>query len=152
MTHQPNRLGTLCGLAGAASVVAIVLMTQPVLAQGPDISPITDLINNFRTSLIRLLQAVLALAMVYFVGIIGIGQNSSHAIKKLGLSMIAFAGLELFNRLVLNPVQQVSNGTSSGGTTDSIGAVDPSAAMVGLPDGLQYATDFAITAFLALPV
>jgi hypothetical protein len=145
-------MGTVCGLAGAASVAAIVLLTQPALAQGPDISAITDLINNYRVALIRLLQAILGLVMVYFVGVIGVGSNSSHAIRKLGLSMGAFAGLEMFNRLVLNPVQEVSDGSGGGGTTDSIGAVDPGAAMASIPEAFQYGADFAITALHALPV
>lgn len=160
MIAKPRRSRALCGVVG--SLAALVLLTAPVLAQEPSTAPLEGLIDYWRRNIIRILQAALTIVMAYYAGVLGISGQSGHAVKRLGMSLIAFAILEMFNRLVLDPVQNVGssgNGGGSGGTTDAVGGVDPGAATNGIADLPAHIADvsvhageFAITALTALPV
>ena len=128
MTRIPIRLRSVCGLTSAGLLAGIVLFTTPVLAQ--DASTVTDFLSSWQNWAIRIAQAVLVFAIVYYIAILGAGNGRSEAVKRLGGAVVALFLLENLHSIFVNPAtESAGGGNGGGGTTDAIRVVDAPAAI-----------------------
>jgi hypothetical protein len=128
MTRIPIRPRAVCGLTSVGLLAGIVLFTAPVLAQ--DASTVTDFLSSWQNWAIRLAQGGLVFAIIYFIGVLGVGSGRSEAVKRLAGALIALYFLENLHNIFVNPATESATGNGGGsGTTDAIGVVDAPAAI-----------------------
>ena len=137
MTSQSDlRLGSRSIGAIIGIVALLALFTMPVLAQtnGPDVSGIVSLLQQWQNAIVRVFQVLLGLATVAFIGLAGLGWGGGLALRRIGIAVGAIVLLESYNQIFIEPAKQAgeglapSNGSEAGSTptpkTGSTNSID----------------------------
>lgn len=132
MIPSPNRKNRRIGFWLMTAVLGFALIaSDPALAQsGPDVSPITDLLNNWQNVVIRIGQAALGLVVTYHLVVVGVGSLSSASVKKLLIALVAMAALESVNKIFIDPARNAGNSSSSPVIQPPIGVFQDAVASV----------------------
>jgi hypothetical protein len=113
MTSQSDlRLGSRSIGAIIGVVALLALFTMPVLAQtnGPDVSGIVSLLQQWQNAIVRVFQVLLGLATVAFVGMAGLGWGGGLALRRIGIAVGAIVLLESYNQIFIEPAKQAGEG------------------------------------------